>query len=96
MMGPPLGFSGGMQPLQGAQAQQAQAGQVVRVEWYSAAEREVRAVRVLAWRSTRPCARALQAKGKQALPTRLAATAGDIIYFEWDVPFAPVRSPCRP
>lgn len=68
MMGPTLGFSGGMQPLQGAQAQ-AQAGQVVRVEWYSAAERE--------------------AKGKQALPTRLAATAGDIIYFEWDVPFAP-------
>jgi hypothetical protein len=40
--------------------------------------------------------RASQAKGKQALPTRLAATAGDIIYFEWDVPFAPVRSPCRP
>ena len=37
MMGPALGFSGGMQPLPGAQA-----GQVVRVEWYSAAEREVR------------------------------------------------------
>jgi hypothetical protein len=67
MMGPPLGFSGGMQPLQGAQAQQAQAGQVVRVEWYSAAEREVRAVCVLAWRSTRPCARACTAHAALAM-----------------------------
>ena len=44
------------------------------------------------WAAAMVCASS-QAKGKQALPTRLAATAGDIIYFEWDVPFAPVRSP---